>query len=220
MKLIAAAAADWGLGFRGKLLFSIPEDMKFFREKTTDHVVVMGRKTLESFPGGRPLKNRVNVVLTTDPEYQAEGAVIVHSIEEARKVLSRYEDASVYVIGGEKIYRQMLPYCDEAFITRIDAVREADAFLPNLDRDPEWYLAATGETKEHEGLIFRFCTYKRFVQLPKDPMILYSLINTKLRDTGKGLRDLCDREGMNPEDVTSRLAIAGFVYDEETNQFR
>ena len=133
MKLIAAAAADWGLGFRGKLLFSIPEDMKFFREKTTDHVVVMGRKTLESFPGGRPLKNRVNVVLTTDPEYQAEGAVIVHSIEEARKVLSRYEDASVYVIGGEKIYRQMLPYCDEAFITRIDAVREADAFLPNLD---------------------------------------------------------------------------------------
>ncbi len=220
MKLIAAAAADWGLGFRGQLLFSIPEDMKFFREKTMGQVVIMGRKTLESFPGGKPLKNRTNIVLTSNEEYRADGAKIVHSIDEARKMLAQYDDASVFVIGGEKVYRQLLPYCDEAYITKIDAVREADAFLPNLDLDPEWYMASTGETKEHEGLIFRFCTYKRFVSLPKDPMILYSFINTRLRDSGKSLPELCDREGFNRTELAERMAMAGFEYDEERNQFR
>ncbi len=161
MKLIAAVAADWGIGFRGQLLFSIPEDMKFFREKTSGHVVFMGRKTLESFPGGQPLKNRTNIVLTTNPDYAVEGAVTVLSVDEALEALKKYENDEVFVIGGEMIYREMLPYCDEAFITKVDAVRECDAYFPNLDRSPEWYMAYTGETKEHDGLIFRFCTYRR-----------------------------------------------------------
>ena len=111
MNLIVAVDSNWAIGKENKLLVSIPQDMKFFRETTKGKVVAMGRKTLESFPGGQPLKNRVNVVLTTDKNYKVKDTVIVHSVEEMVEELKKYNSEDVYVIGGESIYRQLLPYC-------------------------------------------------------------------------------------------------------------
>ena len=117
MNIIVAVDKNWAIGYQNKLLNSIPEDMKFFRETTTGHVVVMGRKTLESFPNGRPLKNRTNVVITRRQDYEVPGAVVVHSVEEALEYLKRFKSEDIYVIGGASIYEQMLPYCDVAHVT-------------------------------------------------------------------------------------------------------
>ena len=160
MNVIAAVDRNWAIGKNNKLLVSIPADMKFFRETTKGKVVVMGRKTLESFPQGQPLKNRVNIVISGNKDYQVKGAVVVHSVEEAVEESRKYE-GEVYVIGGESIYRAMLPYCSTALITRIDHVYEADTYFPNLDEDPEWKL--TGETEEQTyfDLEYVFAKYER-----------------------------------------------------------
>ena len=128
MNLIAAVDKNWAIGKDNGLLVSIPADMKFFRETTTGKFVVMGRKTLESFPNGLPLKNRVNIVLTTDYSYQVKDAVIVHSKEELEEELQKYNSEDIYVIGGESVYRLLLDACDTAHITKIDYAYEADAF--------------------------------------------------------------------------------------------
>ena len=120
MNIIVAADKNWGIGRNNELLVSIPADMKMVREETTGKVVVMGRKTLESFPNGLPLKNRTNIVITGNRDYQVKGAVIVHSIEEALKEVEKYPAEDVYCIGGDSIYKQMLPYCDTAHVTKID----------------------------------------------------------------------------------------------------
>ena len=120
MNLIANVDRNWAIGKNNKLLVRIPDDMKFFRQTTTGKVVVMGRKTLESFPGGMPLKNRTNLVLTSDPGYRVKDAVVLHSMEELRKELEKYPDEDVFVIGGESVYRQLLPLCDVAHITKTD----------------------------------------------------------------------------------------------------
>ena len=133
MQAIVAADNNWGIGYQNRLLVSIPSDMKFFRQKTTGNVVVMGRKTLESFPNGLPLKNRVNIVLTKNKNYQVKDAVIVHSEEELLEELKKYPSEKIYVIGGESIYKQLLDECDVAHITKIDFAYEADAWFPNLD---------------------------------------------------------------------------------------
>ena len=112
MKAIVAADNKWGIGYQNKLLVSIPSDMKFFRQTTTGKVVVMGRKTLESFPNGLPLKNRVNIVLTKNRNYDVKDAVIVHSEKELLEELKKYNSDDIFVIGGESIYRMMLPYLD------------------------------------------------------------------------------------------------------------
>ena len=119
MNLIVAVDENWAIGNRNKLLVSIPADMKFFREMTKGNVVVMGRKTMESFPGGQPLKKRTNIVLSRDESYQVKDAVVVHSLEELLEQLKSFPEESIYVIGGESIYRMLLPYCKEAYITRI-----------------------------------------------------------------------------------------------------
>ena len=142
MNLIAAVDKNWAIGRNNKLLVSIPDDMKFFRETTTGKVVVMGRKTLESFPGKKPLKNRVNIVLTGDRSYQADGAVIVHDMEELHEELKKYPSEDIYVIGGESIYKQLLDECDVAHITKIDFAYEADAWFPNLDEKEAWVVTA------------------------------------------------------------------------------
>ena len=118
MNLIASADRNWAIGKNNELLVRVPEDMKFFRRMTTGKVVVMGRKTLESFPNQAPLPNRVNVVLTRDRSYQKEGVVLVHDMEELGEELKKYPDGDVFVIGGESIYRQLLDNCDTAYITR------------------------------------------------------------------------------------------------------
>ena len=145
MKAILSADRNWGIGNGNKLLVSIPSDMKFFRQTTTGKVVVMGRKTLESFPNGQPLKNRTNIVLTENPDYRVKDAVIVHSKEELLKTLEQYDTEDIYIIGGESIYRMMLPYCDTVLVTKIDRAFQADTFFPDLDNMEEWKMTEEGE---------------------------------------------------------------------------
>jgi len=161
MNIIVAVDENWGIGKENKLLVSIPSDMKFFREETTGKVVVMGRKTLESFPNGLPLKSRTNIVLTRDKNYHVKDAVIVHSIDAALEQLKNYDSENVYVIGGESIYREMLPYCDTAHVTKIEFAYEADTYFPNLDELPEWEETAISEERTYFDLEYRFVRYER-----------------------------------------------------------
>ena len=161
MKAILSADRNWGIGYQNKLLVSIPSDMRFFREMTEGKVIVMGRKTLESFPNGLPLKKRINIVLTHDRSYQVKDAVIVHSKEELLKTLEQYDSENIYIIGGESIYRMMLPYCDTVFVTKIDRAFQADTFFPNLDEMEEWQMTEEGEEQTCFDLEFRFTKYER-----------------------------------------------------------
>lgn len=161
MNLIAAVDKNWAIGLNNKLLVSIPEDMKFFRATTTGKVVVMGRKTLESFPNGLPLKNRVNIVLTSDESFRVKGAVIVHSMEELLEELKNFKSEDVYVIGGESIYRQMLDLCDVAHITKINYEYQADSYFPNLDEMEEWVVTADSEEQTYFDLEFYFKKYEK-----------------------------------------------------------
>lgn len=161
MNLIVAVDKNWAIGQNNKLLVSIPADMKFFRETTAGAVVVMGRKTLESFPGGKPLKNRVNIVISGNKNYQVPGAIVVHSVEEALEEIKKYDSENVFCIGGGAIYQAMLPYCDRAFVTYIDFSYAADTYFPNLDADEEWKLAAESEEQTYFDLEYYFRTYVR-----------------------------------------------------------
>ena len=161
MNLIVAADKNWGIGKDNKLLVSIPSDMKFFRQETMGKVVVMGRKTLESFPNGLPLKNRTNVVLTSDKNYQVKDAVIVHSIDEVLEELKKFDDDEIYVIGGGKVYEELLPYCDVAHVTKIDFAFEADTHFPNLDEDSEWEITAASDEQTYFDLEYTFVKYER-----------------------------------------------------------
>ena len=161
MKAILSADKNWGIGYQNRLLVSIPSDMKFFRQTTTGKVVVMGRKTLESFPNGMPLKNRTNIVLTGNKGYHVKDAVIVHSKEELLEELKKYETDDVYVIGGESIYRMLLPYCSTVYVTKIDQAFQADTFFPNLDEMDEWVMTEEGEEQTCFDLEFAFTKYER-----------------------------------------------------------
>ena len=161
MNLIVAVDKNWAIGKDNKLLVSIPDDMKFFRETTTGKVVVMGRKTLESFPNSKPLPNRVNIVLTRDAKYEAKGAIIVHSKEELNEELKKYNSDDIYVIGGESIYRLMLDECDRAFVTFVDYSYDADTYFPNLDEMSDWKLAEESEEQTYYDIEFYFRTYTR-----------------------------------------------------------
>lgn len=161
MNLIVAVDKNWAIGMDNKLLVSIPQDMKFFRETTKGKVVAMGRKTLESFPGGQPLKNRVNVVLTSDKNYNVKGTVVVHSTSEMVEELKKYDDEDIFVIGGESVYRQLLPYCKKAYITKIDHAYQADTFFPDLDQDPQWQMTKISDEQTYFDLEYVFTIYER-----------------------------------------------------------
>ena len=161
MNLIAAVDKNWAIGKDNKLLVSIPMDMKFFRETTTGKVVVMGRKTLESFPNGLPLKNRTNIVLTHNENYDGKGAIVVHSMEELREELTKYNSEDIYVIGGEQIYKALVDDCDVAHITKINFAYDADAYFPNLDEKPEWKITADSEEQTYFDLEYEFVRYER-----------------------------------------------------------
>ena len=161
MNLIVAVDKNWAIGLKGDLLVSIPQDMKFFRQTTQGKVVAMGRKTLESFPNGLPLANRVNIVLTSDENYNGRGAVLVHTIDDMVKELQKYEEEDIFVIGGETIYRQLLPYCKKAYITKIDHAYHADTFFPNLDQDPEWEMTGISDEQTYFDLEYVFTIYER-----------------------------------------------------------
>ncbi len=161
MNLIVNVDRNWAIGYKGKLLVSIPEDMRFFRTETTGKVVILGRRTLETFPGGQPLKNRTNIVLTRNPSFRAKGAVVCHSVEEVLEEIKQYDSRDVYVVGGDTVYKEFLPYCDVAHVTRTDHVYEADAWFSDLEADPEWELTGQSEEKTYFDLEFMFCRYER-----------------------------------------------------------
>lgn len=164
MKAILHADKEWGIGKKNGLMFSIPADMKFFRETTTGNVVVMGSNTLKSFPGGNPLKNRTNIVLYPDGE-DRDDCIIVRSLEELFAEIKKYDGDRVYVIGGAMMYKTLLPYCDEVLVTKVDAVGGADAFFENLDENANFKLVNSSEEVETNGYKIRFTTYKNLAPL-------------------------------------------------------
>ena len=161
MNLIAAVDKNWAIGKNNQLLVRIPMDQKFFRETTTGKVVVMGRKTLESFPNGLPLKNRTNIVLTHNPKYEVKDAIVVHSLDELREELKKYNSEDIYIIGGEQIYKALVDECDVAHITKIEYEYDADAYFPNLDEKPEWKITADSEEQTYFDLEYFFYKYER-----------------------------------------------------------
>lgn len=161
MNMIAAVDRNWGIGSRGELLVSIPGDQKLFREETTGKVVVMGRKTLESLPGGQPLKGRTTVVLSKDTDYRVKGAAVCHSLEEALGVLSQYPDEDIFIAGGQSIYEQFLPYCDTAHITWIDYEYAADTHFPDLEHIGGWKRVITSEEMTYFDLCYEFRMYRK-----------------------------------------------------------
>ncbi len=160
MNMIVAADRNWAIGKGGDLIYSIPEDMKYFRRMTQGKTVVMGRKTLESFPGGKPLPKRVNVVLSSDRGYAPEGTVAVHDYSELFAEIAKYPEDEVMLIGGGRLYTDLAKYCRRAYITLVDAETEgADTFIPNFDELSGWKLEAVSETIETNGYNIRFATY-------------------------------------------------------------
>ena len=150
---------EWGIGKGNDMMFSLPKDMKFFRETTLNHVVVMGGNTLRSFPGQKPLKNRVNIVISRGQV--RDDCIIVRSYDELKNEMKKRENEEIFVIGGGEIYKQMLPYCDLAHVTKIDYAYQADTYFPNLDEDPEWEMTGISDEQTYYDLIYEFCRYER-----------------------------------------------------------
>ena len=161
MILLAAVDKNWGIGRKGQLLVTIPHDQKRFREMTLGKVIVMGRKTLESLPGGQPLYGRTNIVLSREPGYQVKGAVVCASLEECLEKLKAYPEEDVYIIGGESIYRQFLPWCSRAEITWIDFAYEADTYFPSLDQNEEWELTEESDEWTYFDLCYSYRQYQK-----------------------------------------------------------
>ncbi len=164
MNIFVAVDQNWAIGNKNELLIRIPNDHKYFREETTGKVVVLGRKTLETFPQGLPLKNRTNIILSRDPEYRVKDAIVVHSVEELLEQLKAYPQEEIYVIGGDSVYRQLLPYCSVANVTKIDHAYEADAYFPDLDQDPNWVITADSEEQTYFDIAYHFLKYERILR--------------------------------------------------------
>jgi dihydrofolate reductase len=160
VKAILSADLNWGIGCGGKLLKRVPEDMKFFRNMTANKVVVMGRDTFESFPGMQPLKDRVNIVLSKNEHFNRDNLIVCRSIDDLTNKLSGYQSEDVYVIGGESVYTQLLPYCSEVYITLFETVFTADRHFPDLDAMENWKRVSESEQHFFEGLSFKYLKYE------------------------------------------------------------
>ena len=158
MELIVAVYDDWGIGADGTQPVALSADRKFFRETTRGAMVIVGRRTIEDFPGQKPLPGRVNVALTRNAT-EIPGFTVCHSPEEAAKLAAQAPRAMV--IGGGSIYRQMLPLCDTAYVTKIHCKPKSDTFFPDLDESPEWKLEEVLQSGEEEGISYEMCLYKR-----------------------------------------------------------
>jgi dihydrofolate reductase len=159
MNMIFSADEIWGIGYQNNLLFRAKEDMRRFKRMTVGKVVVMGYNTLLSLPGGKPLPERVNMVLSRKPGLVVEGAVACADVAALFAEISRYPEEDVFVIGGEQVYRQLMPYCAKAYVTKFEATAPADRFMVNLDENENWKLIETSEPLEENGLRFTFDTY-------------------------------------------------------------
>ena len=159
MRAIVVVDKNWGIGKKNDLLFSLPADMKHFRETTSGKVVVMGSNTLLSFPGGKPLKNRTNIVLWPGGDTR-EDCTVVQSLAELFAQIGKYTSDDVFVIGGAMLYRTLLPYCDGAIVTKVDADGGAEVYFENLDKLPHWSCVECGDPVETNGYSVRFTVYK------------------------------------------------------------
>lgn len=161
MNMIVAVDENWAIGNKGSLLVRIPADHKMFRNETMGKVVVLGRKTLETFPQGQPLGGRTNIILSHNPDYKVKDAIVVHSKEELLEELKAYNDDDIYIIGGSSVYEMMLPDCDTVHVTKIDHAYTADAYFPNLDKSDEWEITADSDEQTYFDLTYRFLKYTR-----------------------------------------------------------
>lgn len=157
MNLIVIADQNWGIGKDGDQVVYLKPDLKRFQQLTSGHTIILGRKTLATFPGGNPLKNRRNMILSSNQEFQVEDGEVFHSVEELLKAAP--EDS--FVIGGESVYRQLLPYCDKAYVTRVEQAYPADCYFPNLDQDALWWREEEEGPFLYEGLRYFYVTYRK-----------------------------------------------------------
>ena len=157
MQAIVAVSQSWGIGKGGDLLFRLPSDLRRFKAMTTGHTVIMGRKTLDSLPGGKGLPHRRNLVLSRQSDFAPDRAEVIHSVED---ILKTAED-DAFVIGGQQVYEQLLPYCARVYVTKVLSDPEADAFFPDLDKLPGWKVASAGEMLTENGLFFQYVEYIR-----------------------------------------------------------
>ena len=164
MELIVNVSENWGIGMGDRLLVSIRADLQRFRTLTMGGTVILGRKTLQTFPGGRPLKGRRNIILSTQPDFAPEGAEVAHNVPELLALLRPEE--KIFVIGGESIYRLLLPYCSRARVTKSYVNLPADRFFPNLDEMPEWQVENTEPMLEENGVQFQYIDYVNLYPVP------------------------------------------------------
>ncbi len=161
MKAIVAVDSNWGIGHKGNLLIKIPEDMNYFKEMTLGKVVIMGRETFESLPGGEPLKGRRNIVLSRKEGYGDGRISICHSLNDIFDEIKEYKAEDVFVIGGELVYKQLLPFCTEAYITKVEHKFNADKFFTDLDRDESWELVSESDSRMYKDINYKFTVYKK-----------------------------------------------------------
>lgn len=237
MKLIVAVDEKWGIGKQGDLLMSIPDDMMFYRTTTRDKVVVMGYTTLLSLPGSKPAPGRLNIVLNNEEGCRVSGAVVCGSIDQMQRLVGDFDSGDVFVVGGASIYRQLLPYCDTAYITKMRFDGQADTFIPDLDALDNWSVFSESELKEYEGLGYSFVEYHNAAPVPieyrsacssmssyfkKKPELELSLIDgageAYIKELSASLKayfmPLAD--GFTAQDVTAYLESAG---DESFERF-
>lgn len=162
IEAIVAVYGDWGIGAGGTQPIVVSADRKHFRDVTGTAAVIVGRKTLADFPGGKPLKNRKNIVLSRRSDLTVEGAVVVGSAEQALAEAAKHE--RVFVIGGASVYAELFPHIGRVFVTKLSCTPLSDAFFPNLDADPAWTVVDEGEPSEENGITYRFVTYERIPQ--------------------------------------------------------
>ncbi|MDO0823660.1 dihydrofolate reductase [Desulfosporosinus nitroreducens] len=159
MKAIAAVDLNWGIGYRGNLLKRIPDDMKFFKQMTLGKVVIMGRETFESLPRQEPLKDRVNIVLSKNEHFNNEKVTLCRSLDELYSELEKYDTDDVFVVGGESVYSQLLAFCTEVYVTKIEEKYVADKYFVNLDKNKAWKLVSASNFKNYENIGFKFVKY-------------------------------------------------------------
>lgn len=159
MNMIVAVDNNFAIGYQGRLLVQIPLDQQFFREMTKGKVIVYGRKTLATFPNGVPLASRVNIILSENKDYNVRGAVCLHSLEETLEYLKQYKSEDIFIVGGESIYRQFLPYCDTIHLTKVDYEYKADAHFPDLRKLPEWEMTEDSDEQTYFDVEYYFQKY-------------------------------------------------------------
>ena len=159
MTAIVAVDLNWGIGYQGRLLERIPEDQKFFKQTTIGKVVVMGRETFESLPGQEPLNDRVNIVLSSKADFGEKKVTVCHSLRQLFQELTRYPNDDIFIIGGEMVYTQLLPFCDEAYVTKIKNFYQADKHFINLDMDDAWEKVSQSASKNYNNVEFSFEKY-------------------------------------------------------------